>query len=222
MFAASKINIHMNAVVFDCPGTLRMFQNKGVTELEAKSLDIQNYCPLPTIISSLGEHTSPTIWHLDCDLQNYESCYVDHIVSYGFSLYFNVDLMATTAHYIDVIERGFDSTTGYPKKYRQIQRWPVIPKFNPNLWETCYTLFFIKIPMWLYHTTLKKLGYKLPDEITWYEAHFSVSPTPFVQFYNFVARYGYWPNITDDATKLKALEVIMKAGMRKNRQDGSI
>ena len=182
----------MSAVVFDSPGAvdfLRVIQSNLVSQknrIEIEKLNIHNFCPMPTIVSTYGTKTG-TVWHLS-----------------GSE---NVSFAFVEAHRMDPILEGFDPETGQPIHYRQMRDWPQADYSNYNSISNYFkhaastTVHFpLDCLNHLYKQIKTWAGYAPTD--TWYDQVLRQQEGQVTSFLRQTAASGYRPDDNQDLEKV--------------------
>ena len=150
----------MSAVVFDSPGavdfleTLQSNAHREKERVKIEHLNIQNFCAMPTIISTYGTPTGTT-WHLSADLSH-------------------VTLDSINAHRLEHILAGFNSETGQPHVFRLMRDWP---QADYSAYDSLSKLLShglevgVKLPFDILNSVYKSLArpFGYHRKKTWYE-----------------------------------------------------
>lgn len=109
----------LGGIVFDSPGAVQFLlalssnlaQQHAEDQNLINNLNVHNFCPMPTPVSTYGTHTGK-IWHLPSQ---------DKLNTFPLIGGFVSSLLA---HKFDTIYNGFDKTNGAPLIFRQMVDWP--------------------------------------------------------------------------------------------------
>lgn len=149
----------MSADVFDSPGIVDFIDdiNSNIKnekdKINPSSLNIHNYCAMPTLVSTYGTQTG-TLWHLS-GAENEKFAYVND-------------------HRMVHILKGFDPITGHPKDFRQMADWPQADYSHYESVTSIAEYFAgegIKIPFTFLNYLYKKF-IKRNSSDTWYDQIF--------------------------------------------------
>lgn len=188
----------MSAVVFDSPGVvefLKVLQSNIKSErgrVKIERLNIHNFCPMPTVVSTYGTQTG-TLWHLSEKQE--------------------MRFASVMAHKMDHILSGFDESTGMPKIFSQMRDWPQADysKYSSadallsSATKTAISLPFATLNA-LYEKIKDWAGYKRDD--TWYDQIFREKPGEFSSFLSEMASNGYVPK---DNSALKQISQAIES-----------
>lgn len=128
------------AVTFDSPGAENIIQDKLQPQgkidrdVDSYSLDITVYLSAPNLIDTCNTH-----------LGSKYRVYPELPIHTGWKKYFKYSL---SAHAMEGIVNTFDPTTGLPRDYRKVKRWPRVDWKETNLNIQGSALFAIAKLVW--------------------------------------------------------------------------
>ncbi len=152
----------ISAVVFDSPGAvdfLMTLQSQLLAEqarIPIHQLDIQNFCALPTLVSTFGRHTG-TLWDLCVETRDLQHAFIN-------------------GHRLHWIMQGFDPQTGQPgAAARRMLDWPqanysAFGSLTGALEQTAWGI--IKAPFDALNYLYKQVIHRSSGPETWYEQAF--------------------------------------------------